>query len=157
MSIYDIEVKSLDGKPNALAPFAGQVTLIVNVASQCGLTPQYTALEKLYETYQAKGFSVLGFPSNDFGGQEPGTPEQIQEFCTSKFNVTFPLFEKVSVKAGPSQSPVYAALEKETHELPTWNFGKYLVGRDGKVIRVFPSKVTPDDPDLVSAVAKALG
>ena len=157
MSIYDIEANSLDGKPNALAPFAGQVTLIVNVASQCGLTPQYETLEKLYETYRAKGFSVLGFPCNDFGGQEPGTPEQIQQFCTSRYDVKFPLFEKISVKAGPNQSPVYTALEKETQQLPTWNFGKYLVGRDGKVIQFFASKVAPDDPALVSAVTKALG
>jgi len=156
MSIYDIESKTLEGKPAALSQYRGQVALIVNVASECGYTPQYAGLQKLYERFKAQGFIVLGFPSNDFGKQEPGSAEQIREFCSSKYRVNFPMFEKVVTKTGPDQSPVYAALERDTGSLPEWNFGKYLVGRDGKVLKFYPSSVEPEAPALVQAIEAAL-
>ena len=138
-----------------LGQYAGKVTLVVNVASECGFTPQYKGLEALHEELKAKGFSVLGFPSNDFGGQEPGSPEQIQSFCQKNYGVTFPVFAKLVTKAGPEQSPIYAYLGK-TGSLPNWNFCKYLVGKDGKVVAFFPSKVTPDAPELQAAIANVL-
>ena len=156
MSVYSLETRTLEGEPTQLSRFSDQVTLVVNVASYCGKTPQYTGLEQLHQKYKDKGFSVLGFPSNDFGKQEPGTPSEIREFCSSKYRVTFPLFEKVGTRAEPGQSPVYQALGKATGELPTWNFAKYLVGRDGRVIRYFKPDIEPDDPELVSAVEAAL-
>lgn len=156
MSLYQLKSKSLEGEDVALESFAGKVALLVNVASQCGLTPQYSELEALFKKYEAQGFVVLGFPSNDFGRQEPGTSEEIREFCSTKYRITFPMFEKVQTKAGAGQSPVYAALQKATGELPNWNFGKYLVGRDGKIIRYFEPKLTPDDPALVKAIETAL-
>ncbi|MFO7178165.1 MAG: glutathione peroxidase [Pseudomonadota bacterium] len=156
MNLYELEAKSLEGEAVRLDRFSGKVTLLVNVASECGYTPQYAGLERLHRKYAARGFSVLGFPSNDFGGQEPGSPETIRAFCTSKYDVTFPLFEKVQVKEGPGQSAVYAALRAASGELPAWNFGKYLIGRRGNVIRFFPSKVAPEDPELVSALEAAL-
>jgi glutathione peroxidase len=156
MNIYGTNTRTLSGEATSLSRFAGQVTLIVNVASECGYTPQYAGLERLQQRFKARGFSVVGFPSNDFGGQEPGTPEQIQTFCSTRYNVSFPLFEKVSTKAGPEQSPVYAALSEASGALPKWNFSKYLVGRDGKVIEFYPSSVDPEDPKLVSAIESAL-
>jgi glutathione peroxidase len=156
MNIYSLTAKSLEGETADLKRFEGQVTLLVNVASFCGKTPQYTGLERLQQKYQGQGFSVLGFPSNDFGKQEPGSAQEIREFCDSKYRITFPLFEKVQTKAGPEQAPVYAALKQATGELPSWNFGKYLIGRDGKVIRFFSSNVEPDAPELVSALEGAL-
>jgi glutathione peroxidase len=157
MSIYTVETRSLEGEPTSLARFSGQVTLIVNVASACGYTPQYAGLQRLQEKYKARGFSVLGFPSNDFGAQEPGAPAAIREFCSAQYRVDFPMFEKVQVKSGPAQSPIYAALERAGGVVPSWNFGKYLIGRDGKVIQYFPSKVGPEDRVLVSAIEEALG
>ena len=154
-SLYDYKVHALDGTPADLATYAGHVTLVVNTASHCGFTPQYAGLEKLYTDYKAKGFFILGFPSNDFGGQEPGTPQEIIKFCTAKFNVTFPMFEKVVTKKGDGQSPVYAFLTTGFPP-PSWNFCKYLIGRDGKVIQFFPSKVTPEDPALRGAIEAAL-
>ena len=154
-SFYSLKTSTLAGKPADLAQFAGQVTLVVNVASECGFTPQYKGLEALHEELKAKGFSVLGFPSNDFGGQEPGSPEQIQTFCQKNYGVTFPMFGKLVTKAGPEQSPIYAYLGK-TGNLPNWNFCKYLVGKDGKVIAFFPSKVTPESKDLKDAIEAAL-
>jgi glutathione peroxidase len=153
-SLYDYKVNSLDGKPVDLAMYQGHVTLVVNVASKCGFTKQYTGLEKLYTDYQPKGFVILGFPSNDFHNQEPGTLAEIATFCSTKYKVTFPLFEKVDVK-GDSQAPVYQFLTTG-FSAPTWNFCKYLIGKDGKVIQFFPSKVTPEDPALRGAIDGAL-
>jgi glutathione peroxidase len=154
-SFYDFKTTSLDGKPIDLGSYKGKVTLVVNVASKCGYTPQYDGLEKLHQELAPKGFAVLGFPSNDFGGQEPGTAEEIQQFCKLTYGVTFPMFEKSVTKAGPGQSPIYAYLG-QTGNLPAWNFSKYLVGKDGKVIAFYPSKVKPDAPELRDAIAKAL-
>jgi len=156
MNIYGSDTRTLMGKATSLSRFQGKVTLIVNVASECGYTPQYAGLERLQQRYRERGFSVIGFPSNDFGEQEPGTPEQIQAFCTARYSVSFPLFEKVTTKPGPQQSPVYAELGKASGSLPKWNFGKYLVGRDGAVIEFYPSSVEPEDPKLVGAIEKAL-
>jgi glutathione peroxidase len=128
---------------------------VVNVASQCGFTPQYAGLEKLYRELAPKGFAILGFPSNDFGGQEPGSAEEIQQFCKRSYDVTFPMFSKVVTKAGPGQSPVYAFLG-ESGSLPQWNFGKYVLDENGKVTAFFPSRVTPAAPELRAAIDKAL-
>jgi glutathione peroxidase len=154
-SFYDLKANQLDGKPGDLSAYKGKVTLVVNVASKCGYTPQYDGLEKIHKELAPKGFAVLGFPSNDFGGQEPGTAEEIQQFCKLTYGVTFPMFEKSVTKAGPGQSPIYAYLG-QTGNLPAWNFSKYLVGKDGKVIAFYPSKVKPDAPELRDAIAKAL-
>jgi glutathione peroxidase len=155
-SLYSFKTTTLQGKPADLSQFSGKVTLVVNVASQCGFTPQYAGLEKLHEEYSARGFSVLGFPSNDFGGQEPGDALQIRKFCTSKYNVTFPMLQKLVTKNAPEQSPVYAFLGAATGKLPGWNFCKYLVGKDGKPIAFYPSTTKPDDKDLGVAIDKAL-
>lgn len=154
MSLHDFKINSLEGKPVNLADYKGKVVLVVNVASKCGLTPQYAGLEKLYETYKDKGFVILGFPCNDFNGQEPGTPEEILTFCSGKYNVTFPMFEKVSVK-GANVSPVYQFLETG-YSAPEWNFHKYLIGKDGKVIDSFASRMTPQDPKITAAIEAAL-
>jgi glutathione peroxidase len=154
-SFYSLQTTTLQGKPADLADYAGKVALVVNVASKCGYTPQYAGLQKLHDELKDRGFSVLGFPSNDFGAQEPGTAEEIATFCQKNYGVTFPMFAKVVTKAGEGQSPVYAFLGKGG-ELPAWNFGKYLVGRDGKVIAYFPSKVAPESKELRDAVEKAL-
>jgi len=154
-SLYDLTVNSLDGKPVDLAQYKGHVVLVVNTASHCGFTPQYAGLEKLYTNYKDKGFFILGFPSNDFGGQEPGTPQEIMAFCTGKYNVTFPMFEKVKTKPGDSQAPVYQFLTTG-FPAPTWNFCKYLIDPSGKVLQEFPSKVKPDDKQLLDAIDAAL-
>ena len=154
-SLYDLTVNTLTGQPADLGAWRGKVTLVVNVASQCGFTPQYEGLEKLYRELQPKGFAILGFPSNDFGGQEPGSAEEIQQFCKRTYDVTFPLYEKVVTKQGPGQSPVYAFLG-ETGSLPGWNFAKYVIDRNGKVTASFPSRVAPDAPELRAAIEKAL-
>ena len=154
-SFYDLKTMTLDGKPADLGAYKGKVSLVVNVASKCGYTPQYDGLEKLHKEMQGKNFNVLGFPSNDFGGQEPGTAEEIITFCKATYGVTFPMFEKVVTKAGAGQSPVYSFLGA-SGDLPAWNFGKYVIGKDGKVVAYFPSKVTPDAPELRAAIAKAL-
>jgi glutathione peroxidase len=155
-SFYDLKVNTLAGQPADLGTYRGKVALVVNVASQCGYTPQYTGLETLYRDMAPKGVVLLGFPSNDFGGQEPGTAEEIQQFCKRTYDVTFPLFEKVVTRAGAGQSPVYAFLG-ESGNLPAWNFGKYVVDKNGKVVAFFPSRVTPDAPELRAALEKALG
>jgi glutathione peroxidase len=155
VSLYDLETSTLLGKPADLAAYRGKVTLVVNVASKCGFTPQYEGLEKLHRELQGKGFAVLGFPSNDFGGQEPGTAQEIAEFCRLTYDVTFPMFAKVVTLPGREQSPIYTFLGAGGH-LPAWNFSKYLVGRDGKVIAFFPSEVTPESPELRRAIARAL-
>ena len=131
------------------------VSLVVNVASYCGYTPQYEGLEALHRELKGKGFTVLGFPSNDFGGQEPGTAEDIATFCRLTYDVTFPMFEKVVTRAGARQSPVYAFLGRSGN-LPAWNFGKYLVDRQGHVAAFFPSDVTPGDPRLRGAILRSL-
>jgi glutathione peroxidase len=154
-SFCELKTTSLDGKPGNLAQYRGKVSLVVNVASNCGYTPQYEGLEKLQREMSGKGFNVLGFPSNDFGSQEPGTAQKIATFCRLTYDVTFPMFEKVLTKKGADQSPVYAYL-RSTGNLPAWNFSKYLVSKDGKVIAFFPSAVTPEDPALRGAIAKAL-
>ncbi|BDU75058.1 glutathione peroxidase [Mesoterricola sediminis] len=154
MSLHELTTRTLDGKPQNLAAYKGKAVLVVNVASECGFTPQYAGLEWLYETYRDRGLVVLGFPCNQFGGQEPGSPETIQAFCTTKFKVTFPMMEKVEVK-GPGQSPVYAFLTRDAG-VPKWNFTKYLVGKDGRVIRAFPSQVAPESKELKDAVEAAL-
>ncbi len=154
MSFYELKTNTLDGKPADLAQYKGKVAVVVNTASACGYTPQYEGLEKLYEEMKDQGVVVLGFPSNDFGGQEPGTAEEIKKFCTLKFNVRFPMFEKVKTK-GEGQSPIYAFLAAKEGE-PKWNFHKYVVGKDGKVKAAFKSGVTPDSAELKSAIAAAL-
>ncbi|VWX53438.1 glutathione peroxidase [Novosphingobium sp. 9U] len=173
-----IPLTRIDGKPDTLAEHAGKVLLVVNVASKCGLTPQYEGLEKLYETYKDRGFEVLGFPANDFGAQEPGTHEEIVEFCKLNYGVSFPLFAKADV-TGPAKQPLYAALTKA---VPTklgdvegmkerfkgygmtpnddpevlWNFEKFLIGKDGSVVGRFAPAMTPEDPALVSAIEAEL-
>ncbi len=154
-SFYAMKTTTLAGQPADLAQYDGKVALVVNVASQCGFTPQYAGLQKLYDELKDKGFVVLGFPSNDFGAQEPGTPDEIASFCKKNYGVTFPLFSKLVTKAGPEQSPIYGYLGK-TGSLPSWNFAKYLVDKNGKVVQFFNSKVTPDSPELRSAIDKAL-
>jgi glutathione peroxidase len=155
--VYSLSASNLAGQPADLASYRGKVTLVVNVASECGYTPQYKGLQKLHEEYAAKGFAVLGFPSNEFGGQEPGSPEQIQQFCSKNYGVTFPLFAKCATKPGAGQSPMYAALQQATGKSPNWNFCKYLVGKDGKPIAFYASRTAPDDTELRAAIDKALG
>lgn len=156
VSFYSLKTKSLDGAPASLAEYAGKVTLVVNVASACGYTPQYAGLQALHEQLKARGFSVLGFPCNDFGRQEPGTADEIRGFCDRTFGVSFPLFEKVVTRKGPDQSPVYAELASQSGKLPAWNFAKYLVDQQGKVLAFFEPRVAPDDPALRSAIETAL-
>ena len=152
-SIHDIAVKDIDGRHTTLKAYAGKVLLIVNVASECGYTPQYAGLQALQEKMAGRSFSVLGFPSNDFGGQEPGSEAQIKTFCTENYKVAFPMFSKVSVKGSPH--PLYAALQSAAGDVG-WNFEKFLVGKDGKVIKRFASDVEPDSPELLAAIEEAL-
>ena len=154
-SFYDLKATSLDGKPGNLAQYKGKVSLVVNVASKCGFTPQYEGLEALQREMKGKGFSVLGFPSNDFGGQEPGSAQEIATFCRLTYDVTFPMFEKVVTMKGAGQSPVYAFLG-QSGNLPAWNFSKYVIDKNGKVVAFFESQVTPEDPALRAAISKAL-
>jgi glutathione peroxidase len=155
MSLYDLSPQRLDGHPGDLHELRGKVTLVVNVASECGFTPQYAGLQKLHEALAPEGFAVLGFPSNEFGGQEPGSPEQIETFCQRNYGVTFPLFAKVETKPGGGQSPVYAFLTAGG-DVPNWNFCKYLVGKDGEVRAFFASNVAPDARKLLQAINEAL-
>jgi glutathione peroxidase len=154
-SFYDLKTTTLLGKPADLAAYRGQVALVVNVASYCGFTPQYEGLEKLHRELQGKGFAVLGFPSNDFGEQEPGSPQEIADFCKRTYDVTFPMFAKVVTRPGRDQSPVYAFLGASGH-LPAWNFAKYLIDKSGKVVGFYPSEVTPDSRELRRAIDRAL-
>jgi glutathione peroxidase len=159
-SIYEIELPRLDGKPARLSDYAGKVVLAVNVASKCGFTPQYAGLQALNDRYADRGFVVLGFPSNQFFNQEPGSAEQIQEFCSINYGVTFPLFAKLDVK-GVGQHPLYAILSEASDDAGKagnvkWNFEKFLVGRDGRVVRRFRSKVVPEDPALIEAIESLL-
>lgn len=156
MTVHDFPVKTLTGKPSSLGELAGTTLLVVNVASKCGLTPQYTGLEQLHERYASRGFSVVGFPCNQFAGQEPGTADEIAEFCSTTYGVTFPMFEKIEVN-GPGRHPVYTELTSvpdasgEAGDVK-WNFEKFLVGPDGAVIARFRPQVTPEDPELVAAI-----
>ena len=159
-NIYDFTLPSIDGKPMPLAEFKGKVVLGVSVASRCGFTPQYTGLEALYEKYKDQGFVIVGFPANNFGAQEPGSNAEIGAFCKSKFGVTFPMFSKISVK-GSDKAPLYQFLTdknanpKTGGEIP-WNFTKYLVDRNGKVLARFDAPVEPESPELTSAIEAAL-
>ncbi len=144
-----------DDVPQDLCQYAGKVVLVVNTASYCGFTTQYQGLEALYAKYGKRGLVVLGFPSNDFGKQEPGSAKEIADFCFNTYGVKFPMFAKSSVK-GPQANPLHASLIKATGEEPKWNFTKYLIDRNGKVLEYFPSKVTPDDKVLVAKIEKAL-
>jgi len=155
MSLHDLTATTIDLQPQPLSAYKGKVALVVNTASECGYTPQYAGLEQLSREYAGRGLVVLGFPSNDFGGQEPGTEAQIKSFCDTRYKVTFPLFSKVATK-GPGQSPVYQFLTSN-HEPPRWNFHKYLVGKDGQVIRAFGHRVSPEDRELRAAIESALG
>jgi len=159
-SMFDFSMDSIQGQPVPLSEYKGKVALVVNVASRCGYTPQYTSLEATYRKYKDRGFVVLGFPANNFRSQEPGTNAEIQEFCKRTYDVTFPMFSKISVK-GSDMHPLYRFLtEKETN--PgfaggiTWNFNKFLIGRDGRILGRFGSRTDPLDKDLISAVEKAL-
>lgn len=157
-SIYDIPVKDIDGTATNLSAYKGKVLLIVNVASKCGFTPQYTALEATYKKYSDQGFVILGFPCNQFGGQEPGSDEVIKEFCTSKYFITFPLFDKIEVN-GANRHPLYVMLAGESSPFPgniKWNFTKFIISKDGKILNRFDSKVTPDSPQITTAIEAAL-
>ena len=161
MAVHDISVNTLSGKPSSIGEHAGKALLIVNVASKCGLTPQYTALQEVYDRYAERGFEVLGFPCNQFGGQEPGSAGEIEEFCSVNYGVTFPLFEKIDVN-GDNKDPLYAELE-ETPDVADghtgdirWNFEKFLVSPDGKVVARFRPQISPEDPALVSAIEDQL-
>jgi glutathione peroxidase len=156
-TIYDFTMKDIDGKQVPLSVFKGQALLVVNVASACGLTPQYEGLEKLYRTYRARGFTILGFPANQFGGQEPGTDSEIKAFCKGKYDVTFPMFSKIVVK-GAGIDPLYEWLlnSSERKDDIEWNFAKFLIGKDGKVMRRFTPKTKPDDPEIIKAIEAAL-
>ncbi len=158
-NVYNFTLPSIDGEPTSLSSYKGKVILLVNVASRCGFTPQYSALESLYEKYKDRGFVILGFPANNFGAQEPGTNAEIKSFCTLKYNVTFPMFAKVSVK-GADTTPLYQYLTQQAN--PTlagdikWNFTKFLVDRDGRLVARFESPVKPDSPEVVEAIEKLL-
>jgi glutathione peroxidase len=179
-TVYDFSVPKIDGKSSNIGEFKGKVLLLVNVASKCGLTPQYEGLEKLYQLYKDKGFEILGFPANEFGAQEPGTNAEIQEFCQMNFGVKFPMYQKIAVK-GADQHPLYTFLTKTKPEAVKpngsgfeeklagygikrenksdilWNFEKFLVGRDGKIVARFSPDTTPEDPTLKKAIEAALG
>ena len=144
-----------DEKPLSLCPYAGRAVLVVNTASYCGFTGQYAGLEALYKRYQARGLVVLGFPSNDFGRQEPGSNQAIADFCENTFGVKFPMFSKTAV-LGPSAHPLFKQLAQRTGERPGWNFHKYLIGRDGQAVKSFPSAMAPDDPAIVREIEKIL-
>jgi glutathione peroxidase len=154
-SVHEFTLTSIDGKPAPLSAYKGKVVMLVNVASKCGYTPQYTGLQALYDKYKDRGFVIVGVPANNFGGQEPGTNEEIATFCSRNYNVTFPLTSKVSVK-GADMVPLYGYLTENTGGDIKWNFTKVLVDKNGKILQRFESKVTPDSPELVSAVEKAL-
>ncbi len=157
-SLYKVPLKDIDGNPTSLKSYKGKVLLIVNVASKCGYTPQYAGLEALQQQYKDKGLVVLGFPCNQFGAQEPGTAEQIKQFCSSKYQVTFPLFEKLEVN-GPNRHPLYSILAGKDSPFPgniRWNFSKFLIGRDGSVLKRFEPKDKPDSPEVKQAIEAAL-
>lgn len=159
-NVMDFTLNSIDGQPAPLSQYKGKVVMIVNVASKCGYTPQYAGLEALYEKYKSQGFVILGFPANNFGAQEPGTNEEIKTFCSRTYNVTFPMYAKISVK-GQDKNPLYQFLTDKQANPSTggeiqWNFTKFLVGKDGKVVARFESAVTPESPEVAAAIEKAL-
>jgi glutathione peroxidase len=157
-SIYDIPLKDIDGKDTSLKPYQGKVMLIVNVASKCGFTPQYAALEALYQKYKDRGLVVLGFPCNQFGHQEPGTDAEIKQFCSSKYAVTFPMYDKIEVN-GANRHPLYVLLAGKASTFAGdigWNFTKFLIGSDGKILKRFNSPVKPDSPEVIQAIETAL-
>ena len=159
-SLYDFTLNSIDGQPAPLAAYKGKVLLLINVASKCGFTPQYKALETLYEKYKDQGLVVIGFPANNFMAQEPGTNEEIKTFCSRKYNVTFPMYTKISVK-GDDKAPIYQFLTDKGANPNTggeikWNFTKFLVARDGTIISRFEPAVKPDSPEVIAAIEKAL-
>jgi glutathione peroxidase len=159
-SIYNFTMDSIDGKPVALSTFSGKVVLVVNVASKCGFTPQYAALESLYEKYKDKGFVIVGVPANNFMSQEPGTNEEIKKFCSNKYNVTFPMMSKVSVK-GDDKAPLYTFLTDKASDPQfggdiKWNFTKFLFDRSGNIVARFEPATTPDSPQVIAAIEAAL-
>jgi glutathione peroxidase len=159
-SVYDFTLDSIDGQPAPLGAYKGKVVLLVNVASRCGFTPQYTALESLYEKFKDRGFVIVGIPANNFGSQEPGTNQEIKTFCQTKYRVTFPMMSKVSVK-GEGQTPLYQFLTDKAANPQTggeiqWNFTKFLIGPDGRVMARFEPAITPDSPEVTAAIEKAL-
>jgi glutathione peroxidase len=157
--ISNIPFKTAEGKETRLSAYSGKVILLVNVASKCGFTKQYTGLQKLYEDHREKGLVIIGFPCNNFGGQEPGTIAEIQDFCSTKFNVTFPIMDKIDVK-GENQHPLYTALTGKDGAFPgdiKWNFGKILIGKDGKPLARFDSSTKPESKELADAIIAALG
>ena len=160
-SLYDFKPTTLEGKEQSISAYKGKAVLVVNVASKCGLTPQYAALQKLHETYGPRGFEVLGFPCNQFMGQEPGTAEEIRDFCDRNYGVSFPLFAKIDVN-GAKRAPLYAWLTAQSTQPDgpgdiLWNFGKFLVDKQGNVVARFNPRVAPDAPELTAAIEKALG
>lgn len=160
-NVHDFKLKTIDGQTKSLSDYRGKVLLLVNVASKCGLTPQYTALEKLYREQHGKGLEVLGVPCNDFAGQEPGSEEEIKTFCSTQYDVTFPMFAKVKV-LGEGKDPLYAYLTTQptAPEGPgdiAWNFGKFLIGKEGEVVARFGPRTAPDAPEVSAAISKALG
>jgi len=157
-SIHPIAVKDIDGKETTLNAYKGKVLLVVNVASKCGLTPQYKGLEALQQKYKDQGFTILAFPCNQFGSQEPGTNQEIKQFCSNEYHVTFPLFDKIDVN-GPNRHPLYVALAGKDSPFPgdiKWNFGKFLVGRDGKILKRFEPRTAPDSAEIKEAIESAL-
>ena len=160
MTLFDAPVNTLSGQPSSLGALGGKTLLVVNVASKCGLTPQYTGLERLQERYADRGFSVVGFPCNQFGGQEPGTAEEIAEFCSTSYGVTFPMFEKIEVN-GPGRHPIYTELtavpdaDGEAGDIQ-WNFEKFLVSPDGKVLARFRPRTEPEAPEVIEAIESSL-
>jgi glutathione peroxidase len=152
MSFYDLTANTLDGTPKALSDYKGKVLLVVNTASKCGFTPQYEGLEQLFEKYKDKGVVILGFPSNDFGGQEPGSNQEIASFCVNQYAVDFPMFAKTELR----KNPLYAELARASGKSPQWNFHKYLIGRDGRQVLSFDTRVEPDDPQLAAAIERLL-
>ena len=157
-TLYDVKVKDIDGKERSLGEYKGKVLLVVNVASECGLTGQYAGLEDLYKKYKDQGFTVLGFPCNDFGGQEPGTEKEIKQFCLSRYQVTFPMFAKIKV-AGDDKHILYEKLTGKASPFPGevgWNFAKFLIGKDGKMLKRFDPDMEPDSEEIIKEVAAAL-
>lgn len=158
MSFYGFSANDIDGKEVSMKAFQGKVVMVVNVASKCGLTPQYATLQALYERYKDRGLVVLGFPANEFRGQEPGSNAEIKEFCTRNYSVTFPMFEKIVVK-GPGIHPIYQWLLSQTDPSQDidWNFAKFVVSRDGKHVTRFNSRVKPDSPEVIAEIESELG
>ena len=159
-NVFDYTLNTIDGRPAPLSAYKGKVVMLVNVASRCGFTPQYTALEAIYEKYKDRGFVIVGIPANNFGAQEPGTDQEIKTFCQSKYSVTFPMMSKVSVK-GDDKTPLYQYLTDKAANPKTggdiqWNFTKFLVGPEGQIITRFEPKVTPDSPEVTAAIESAL-